>query len=50
MTLMMTRDGQWTQVENVSDYRSSDNPFRRPGPEHIPYRTLTFISPTGLQD
>ena len=50
MTLMMSGDGQWTQVENVSDYRSGVNPFRRLGPEHVPQRTLTFISPTKLQD
>ena len=34
----------------MSDYRSGVNPFRRLGPEHVPQRTLTFISPTKLQD
>ena len=53
MTLMKSAgdSGQWIQLENVSDYRNEDNPFRRLAPgTSDPQRTITFRGPVKMQD
>jgi hypothetical protein len=52
MTLMKLNNGsgQWEQVENVEDYRNTEQPYRKLTPESQPQRTLTFLAPRQLQN
>ena len=52
MTLMKLNNGsgQWEQVENVEDYRNTEQPYRKLTPESQPQRTLTFVAPRQLQN